>query len=80
MKVAILFEPDEDCIDPRDTHKRPRTHYELLEGDVLVLWRDQTNVDRAEGTDDIHFVGDGVFENVTLKQLRKIARKAGLLK
>lgn len=79
MKVVILFGPDPECVDPLDTHQQPRRHHEEIEGDVVVLWRTQTDPDEADGHDDIHVAGQGIFEHITTKQARKFAKKAGLL-
>lgn len=78
MKVVILYEGDPECVDPLDSHHEPRKHFEEVDGDVIVLWRTQTDVDSPEGHDDLHFVGQGIFGNVTIKQARQILRKAGV--
>lgn len=74
-----MFDPDESCVDPKDAHQRGRRHYDVIEGDAIILWREQADPDSPDGHDDIHVVASGVFESITLKTAKKMARKAGIL-
>lgn len=71
MQVAILYGPQEDCIDPKDRHKAPRRHFDLIpeDADVAVIWRTPFGDPDGEGGFDTHIAAQGVFEGVTLDQL-----------
>lgn len=72
--VIIAFDQDEDCVDPLDAHKAPRRHVEVIPdgADVLVIWRtkvgDPDKADDEDNHEDIHVVGMGVYESITLAQ------------
>lgn len=70
MKVAIVFEPDLDLgTDPLDEHNTPRRLGEFLDSDrmdVLVAWREWG--DQFEDGFRTHFVGSGIWENLTEEQ------------
>lgn len=72
--VIVAFDPDEDCVDPLDRHKTGRRHVEVIgdDQDCLVIWRTRVgDPDKAEDEDnheDIHVVGFGTYESITLAQ------------
>lgn len=70
VKIAVLYDPDESCVDPKDEHAQPRRHFDLVEGDAILMWVvPHGDLDGPEGADnhqDIHVVGTGRFENVTI--------------
>lgn len=75
MRVVILFEPDEDCVDPKDRAKIPRRHYDEVprSGDVIVMWREYGEAFRDGSR--THYVGSGIFEHVREKDLDKAIAK-----
>jgi hypothetical protein len=70
VKVAIVFEPDPDLgPDPEDEAKQPRRLGEFLDSDkldVFVAWREIG--EQFEGGSRTHFVGSGVWENLSEEQ------------
>lgn len=75
MRIIVLFDADDNCVDPLDEAATPRRHYDevVSGGDSLVMWREYG--DHFKGGMRTHFVGSGVFENVQVKQLDKALRK-----
>lgn len=67
-KVILLYEPDEDCVDPLDEHKTPRRHYDEAGEDAIVIWFQPHGDPDGEGGEVGHIVGFGRFENVTIDQ------------
>lgn len=81
MRVLVLYDGDEDCIDPLDKARQPRKHYDEIprEADVLVIYRDVVgNPDTNEGWPRWHMTGQGVFEHVRMKDFKKVLRKLGV--
>lgn len=79
MKVLILFEPDETCVDPKDGALVGRKHYEMVQPsqDAIVMWREYG--DAFEGGYRTHIVGNGVFENVTIDNGLAALEELGVL-
>ena len=74
MKVAIVFEPDEDLgPDPMDDAKAPRRLGEFLDSDkldVLVAWREVG--EQFEGGSRTHYISSGIWENLSEEQYDQI--------
>lgn len=71
--IVVVFEPDEDCTDPGDKHHHGRRHAEWIpeDADALLIWRtregDPDAPEDESNHEDIHVVGFGIYENVTLE-------------
>lgn len=79
MMVLVMFEPDEGCTDPADRAKTPRRHAEVIDDDVLVVWRRVVGNPDGDGHDEWHVASMGMFQNVSAKEVRKAMRKLGVL-
>lgn len=76
-----MYEGDESCIDPLDDKHEPRKHYDELDGkqDVLIIYRDVVgDPDTDEGWPRWHLLGQGVFDNMRMKDFKKLAKRLGI--
>lgn len=80
MRVLLLYEPQEDCVDPLDQHHTPRSHYDLIpeNADCLLLWRQPIGDQDADGHLDVHVFGQGVMESITTEEGLRIMRDLDL--
>jgi hypothetical protein len=69
--VILLYEPDEDCVDPLDPQRSPRRHYDVVSDDAIVVWFQPHGDPDGEGGEVGHIIGFGRFENVTNEQVRE---------
>lgn len=79
MMVLVMWEPDETCVDPADHGNAPRRHADVMDDDVLVVWRKQSGDPDGEGKVTWHVASMGVFENISAKDMRKAMRKLGVV-
>lgn len=74
MKVAIVFEPDPDLgPDPLDEQGSVRRLGEFLDSDrldIFVAWREIG--DQFEDGSRTHFVGSGIWENLSGEQVQQL--------
>lgn len=84
MRVLLLFEGDPECVDPKDEARLPRRHYDEIppDADVILIWRE--TIGNPDGpTNDKnwprwHLFSTGVFENLRMKDFKKVLRKLGV--
>lgn len=80
MRVLLLYGPDEDCIDPLDSHQTPRTHYDAIpeDADCLLLWRQPIGDQDRDGHQDVHVFGQGVLSSITTAEALRIMQELDL--
>lgn len=67
VQIIVIYEPDEDCVDPKDTHQMGRRHVDVItDGDAIVMWRIPHGDQDGDGHEDLNVVGIGAYENVTI--------------
>lgn len=74
MRVLILWEADEKCVDPKDHHAASRAHYDEIPTDAIVIWETLHDPDEPDGHTDITIAGSGVYENITIEGVQKALR------
>lgn len=77
-QVILAFGPDATCTDPLDEAHLPRRHAEVIDDDVLVVWREAIGDPDGDGHQRTHVFGLGIFENITAAEARKALKKLGL--
>lgn len=77
MRVVILYGPDEECVDPRDPHQSPRSHFDQASEDVIVVWRTVRDPDSPDGDELWHFVGDGIFSEFVDEDIKPMLAAIG---
>ena len=77
MMVLVLYEPDEECLDPLDDAKKGRRHVDTIEDDVLVVWRETHGDPDGDGHDAWHIAAMGIFQNVTPDEVKAAIEQLG---
>lgn len=71
MRVLLLWDPDEKCVDPKDHHQEGRRHYDEVPTDAIVIYETLRDPDEPDGHVDVTIAGSGIYENITIEGVQK---------
>lgn len=79
--IAVIYDRDDECQDPKDHDQLGRRHAELIPDnvDAILIWREDVGDQDADGHSDIHVLGSGALENIDIPDVEAFCKEIGLI-